>query len=87
MTVIFHCIFHIAEKSTSTGNILAQKIERMRGEGNSAQELMDEALYEVSAEPFCYEGKMLKKFKNPSNCKLGRKRSKSMDATAHYSLK
>lgn len=76
----------LRQRSISTANILTQKLERMRRSGNSSPlgtELdIDEALSEVSREPFCYEGKMLKKVN-----KLQRKRSKSMDATAHYSIK
>ena len=77
----------LRQRSISTANILTQKLERMRRSGNSSPlqnpELdIDEALSEVSREPFCYEGKMLKKVN-----KLQRKRSKSMDATTHYSIK
>ena len=80
----------LRERSISTANILTQKLERLRRSGNSspqqAELVIDEALSEVSKEPFCYEGKMLKKVKvNPN--KQQRKRSKSLDATAHYSIK
>eukprot|EP00093_Oithona_nana_P004250 04250.XXX_198193_198942_1 [CDS] Oithona nana genome sequencing. len=54
----------LRERSISTANILTQKLERMRRSGNSSPQpelVIDEALSEVSKEPFCYEGKMLKK--------------------------
>mgnify|MGYP001210324366 FL=1 len=79
----------LRERSISTANFLTQKLERMRRSGNSSPQpelVIDEALSEVSKEPFCYEGKMLKKVKvNPN--KQQRKRSKSLDATEHYSIK
>ena len=76
----------LRERSISTSSILAQKLERMRD--ISRQELLiDEALSEVSTKPYCYEGKMLKKIRAASGNKHHRKRSKSMDATAHFAIK
>ena len=60
--------------STSTGNLVATKIDRFRR--SSDHELLTNALFEVSGKPRFYEGNMLKK---PDNKK---KRSKSIDANA-----
>ena len=79
---IYNCS-HISAKSTSTGCLLALKIQQMKR--NSENESLHRALFEVSNEANIYQGKMLKKAKNMprENPHLRRKRSKSMDATAY----
>ena len=74
-------IFQFTDRSTSTGNLLAQKLEQLRKESS-----LHSDLYEVSNGPKIYEGKMLKKFK-PSETGLRRKRSRSMDASSHFRIK
>ena len=78
--------FLFTAKSTSTGNLLAQKIEQLRRESSGQDCGLHSALNEVSNGPKIYEGKMLKKFK-PSENGLRRKRSKSMDASSKYRIK
>ena len=73
--------FYFTDRSTSTGNLLAQKLEQLRKESS-----LHSDLYEVSNGPKRYEGKMLKKFK-PSETGLRRKRSRSMDASSHFRIK
>ena len=70
----------ISARSTSVGNLLAQKIEQLRR--SSDHELRQAAMCEVRSTHKVYAGNMLKKPNVPK-----RNRSRSIDATSHFKIK
>ena len=80
---------YFTARSTSTGNLLAKKIEELRRSSDQESSMtltLHSALHEVSNGAKSYDGKMLKKF-TPSENGLRRKRSRSMDTTSHFRIK